>query len=52
VNSSPEFLEEILAQELVLQGSQHARFNFVPADGQVVVASSLIASAETPEPVL
>jgi hypothetical protein len=41
-----ELLEQIPAQKLVLKRAQHARFNFVAADGQMVVASSVIAGAE------
>ena len=47
-----ELLEEFLAQQLLLQRLQHARFNLVAADGQMVVAPPLVAGAEAPEPVL
>ena len=46
-----ELLKEILTQQLVLQCSQDASFDFIAPDGQMVVASSLIASAEAREPV-
>ena len=41
-----ELLEEFLVQELILQRAQHARFNFVAADGQVVVATALVAGGK------
>jgi hypothetical protein len=47
-----ELFEEILAQKLVLKRAQHTRFNFLAADGEMVVASSLIAGAEASETVL
>jgi hypothetical protein len=47
-----ELLEQILAQKLAMKRAQHTRFNFLAADGEMVVASSLIAGAETPETVL
>ncbi|HYT75824.1 MAG TPA: hypothetical protein VEL79_13805 [Vicinamibacterales bacterium] len=47
-----ELLKEILAEELVMQRTQHPSFDFVATNGQVVIASSLVTRAEAPEPVL
>ena len=46
-----ELLEQVLAQQLLLKRTEHARFHFVAANGQVVVAPTLIACAEAREPV-
>ena len=47
-----ELLEEILAQQLVRERAEHACFDLVAADGQVVVATTLVAGAEASEAVL
>src|SRR6267142_3875247 len=47
-----ELVEEFLVQELLLQRLEHARFHLVAADGQMVVAASLVACTEASEAVL
>ncbi len=44
--------EQVLLQQLLLQRLEHTRFHVVAADGQVVVAASLIAGSEAPEAML
>src|SRR5690606_29646794 len=44
-----ELVEQVLAQELLLEGLQDARFDLVAPDGQAVIARPLLASAETCE---
>src|SRR5262245_49359153 len=46
-----EFFEQVLPQQLLLKRLEHARFHFVAATGQQVVAPALISSAEAREPV-
>ena len=47
-----ELFEELLAGAASPAAPQHARFHLVAADGQMVVAPSLVACAEASEPVL
>lgn len=42
-----ELLEQVLAQQLLLQRLQHARFDFIPADRQLVRARALVASSRS-----
>jgi hypothetical protein len=44
-----EFVEQILAQELFLEGLQDAGLDLVASDSQAVVVSALLARAETCE---
>jgi hypothetical protein len=46
-----ELLEEVLAQELLLQRSKHARLNLLTRDRQRVRARAALARAEAAEPV-
>ena len=45
-----ELHEQLPVQQLLLQCLEHAPFDFVPANGQVIVAAPLIAGAEAAEP--
>src|SRR5438093_1845362 len=46
-----ELLEEILPKQLLLKRTQDPRLDFIAADGQVVVAPTLVACPEAGEPV-
>src|SRR4029077_3094266 len=43
--------EQVLAQQFLMERFEHARFHLLAANGQQVVASTLIACAEAGEPV-
>src|SRR5262245_52776290 len=47
-----ELVEQVLAQELLLQRLEDTRFDFIAPDGQVVVAASLIPRAKASEAML
>ena len=49
---SNAFFEQMLLEQLFLERAAHSRLNLVAPGGQVVVAPSLVAGAETSEAVL
>lgn len=44
-----DLLEQVLAQQLVPQRLDHARFDFIPVNGELVRARPLVAGAEATE---